>query len=218
MKAIHELFDNNRNWSERMREEDPAFFQRLANQQSPEYLWIGCSDSRVPANQIIGLAPGEVFVHRNVANVVVHTDLNALSVIQYAVDVLQVKHVLVVGHYGCGGVGAALTNRRLGLIDNWLRHVQDVRDLHKPLLDAIEEPAERVNRLCELNVMQQVVNISQTSVLREAWERGQQVKIHGWCYSLANGLVSNLDVSAGSRNEAIEGYRDAVSRLRTQRP
>ncbi|WP_332672138.1 carbonate dehydratase [Aromatoleum sp.] len=217
MKAIHELFENNRNWSERMREEDPAFFRRLANQQSPEYLWIGCSDSRVPANQIIGLAPGEVFVHRNVANVVVHTDLNALSVIQYAVDVLQVKHILVVGHYGCGGVGAALTNRRLGLIDNWLRHVQDVRDLHEPLLSAIEAPAERVNRLCELNVMQQVVNISQTSVLREAWERGQQVMIHGWCYSVANGLVSNLDVSAASRSEALEGYRDAVSRLRAQR-
>jgi len=217
MKAISELFENNRNWSERIRDEDPAFFQRLANQQSPEYLWIGCSDSRVPANQIIGLAPGEVFVHRNVANVVVHTDLNALSVIQYAVDVLQVKHILVVGHYGCGGVGAALTNRRLGLIDNWLRHVQDVRDLHEPILTAIEEPAERVNRLCELNVMQQVVNISQTSVLREAWERGQDVAIHGWCYSLANGLVSDLDVSATSRDEALEGYRDAVARLRTLR-
>ena len=217
MKAINELFENNRNWSERIRAEDPAFFQRLANQQSPEYLWIGCSDSRVPANQIIGLAPGEVFVHRNVANVVVHTDLNALSVIQYAVDVLQVKHILVVGHYGCGGVGAALTNRRLGLIDNWLRHVQDVRDLHEPILTAIEEPAERVNRLCELNVMQQVVNISQTSVLREAWERGQDVAIHGWCYSLANGLVSDLDVSATSRDEALEGYRDAVARLRTLR-
>ena len=218
MKAISELFENNRSWSERIRDEDPAFFRRLANQQSPEYLWIGCSDSRVPANQIIGLAPGEVFVHRNVANVVVHTDLNALSVIQYAVDVLQVKHILVVGHYGCGGVGAALTNRRLGLIDNWLRHVQDVRDLHEPILASVDDPAERVNRLCELNVMQQVVNISQTSVLREAWERGQQVIVHGWCYSLANGLISNLDVSARSRDEALEGYRDAVSRLRALRP
>lgn len=215
MKAIHELFDNNRNWSDKIRHEDPSFFQRLANQQSPEYLWIGCSDSRVPANQIIGLAPGEVFVHRNVANVVVHTDLNALSVIQYAVDVLQVKHVLVVGHYGCGGVGAALTDRRLGLIDNWLRHVQDVRDRHEPILAAIDDPLKRINQLCELNVMQQVVNISQTSVLREAWARGQKVMVHGWCYGLCDGLVRDLDVSAGCRDEALERYRDAVGRIRT---
>jgi len=215
MHEIDQLFTNNRNWSERIRGEDPAYFRRLANQQSPQYLWIGCSDSRVPANQIIGLAPGQVFVHRNVANVVVHTDLNALSVIQYAVDVLQVKHVLVVGHYGCGGVGAALNNSRLGLIDNWLRHVQDVRDLHETMLAAIEDPLLRINRLCELNVMQQVVNISQTSVLREAWERGQPVMIHGWCYGLCDGLVRDLGVSAACRSEALERYRDAVRALRT---
>ncbi|NMG14066.1 carbonate dehydratase [Aromatoleum bremense] len=215
MHEIDQLFTNNRNWSERIRGEDPAYFRRLANQQSPQYLWIGCSDSRVPANQIIGLAPGQVFVHRNVANVVVHTDLNALSVIQYAVDVLQVKHVLVVGHYGCGGVGAALNNSRLGLIDNWLRHVQDVRDLHETMLAAIEDPLLRINRLCELNVMQQVVNISQTSVLREAWERGQPVMIHGWCYGLCDGLVRDLGVSATCRSEALERYRDAVRALRT---
>jgi len=215
MHEIDQLFTNNRNWSERIRGEDPAYFRRLANQQSPQYLWIGCSDSRVPANQIIGLAPGEVFVHRNVANVIVHTDLNALSVIQYAVDVLQVKHILVVGHYGCGGVGAALNNSRLGLIDNWLRHVQDVRDLHETMLTAIEDPLQRINQLCELNVMQQVVNISQTSVLREAWERGQPVMLHGWCYGLCDGLVRDLGVSAASRGEALERYRDAVSALRT---
>ncbi|MCK0507459.1 carbonate dehydratase [Aromatoleum anaerobium] len=215
MHEIDQLFTNNRNWSERIRSEDPAYFRRLANQQSPQYLWIGCSDSRVPANQIIDLAPGEVFVHRNVANVVVHTDLNALSVIQYAVDVLQVKHILVVGHYGCGGVGAALNNSRLGLIDNWLRHVQDVRDLHETMLAAIEDPLQRINQLCELNVMQQVVNVSQTSVLREAWERGQRVMIHGWCYGLCDGLVRDLGVSATCRSEALERYRDAVSALRT---
>ena len=214
MQDIDQLFTNNLTWSERIRAEDPAYFRRLASQQSPEYLWIGCSDSRVPANQIIGLAPGEVFVHRNVANVVVHTDLNALSVIQYAVDVLHVKHILVVGHYGCGGVGAALNNSRLGLIDNWLRHVQDVRDLHDELLAAIEDPVARINQLCELNVMQQVINISQTSVLREAWERGQPVTIHGWCYGLCDGLVRDLKVSAACRSEALERYRDAVRTLR----
>ncbi len=210
---IEQLFDNNRAWSERMREEDATFFSRLANQQSPEYLWIGCSDSRVPANQIIGLAPGEVFVHRNVANVVVHTDLNALSVIQYAVDVLRVKHVLVVGHYGCGGVKAALNNNRLGLIDNWLRHVQDVRDKHEKQLDAIADSTERIDRLCEFNAMQQVINISQTTVLREAWERGQNVAVHAWCYGLKDGLVRNLGMAAHSREEALDQYRDAVEKL-----
>ncbi|ANQ87136.1 carbonate dehydratase [Azoarcus olearius] len=211
---IQLLFDNNKAWSERMHGEDPEYFTRLANQQTPEYLWIGCSDSRVPANQIIGLAPGEVFVHRNVANVVVHTDLNALSVIQYAVDVLRVKHILVVGHYGCGGVKAALNNNRLGLIDNWLRHVQDVRDLHEATLAQIEDPNLRVDRLCEFNAMQQVVNICQTSVLREAWARGQKVNVHAWCYGLKDGLVHDLGIDAGSRDEALEQYRQAVSQVR----
>lgn len=208
--SIENLFENNRAWSERMRASDPAFFSRLVNQQSPEYLWIGCSDSRVPANQIIGLAPGEVFVHRNIANVVVHTDLNALSVIHYAVEILRVKHILVVGHYGCGGVTAALFDNRTGLTDNWLRHVQDVRDRHEAILAAIDDASERVDRLCELNAMQQVVNVCQTSVLREAWARGQSVTVHGWCYSLQNGLINDLKVSANSREEAMVRYRDSV--------
>ena len=211
---LENLFANNRAWSASMHAENPDFFSRLVNQQSPEYLWIGCSDSRVPANQIIGLAPGEVFVHRNIGNVVVHTDLNALSVIHYAVDMLRVKHILVVGHYGCGGVKAALNDNRTGLTDNWLRHVQDVRDRHEAILAAIDEPNERVDRLCELNAMQQVVNVCQTSVLREAWARGQSVTVHGWCYSLQNGLINDLKVSADSREEAMERYRDAVEAMR----
>lgn len=209
---IDHLFTNNKAWSERMHAEDPEFFSRLVQQQSPEYLWIGCSDSRVPANQIIGLAPGEVFVHRNIANVVVHTDLNALSVIHYAVEMLRVKHILVVGHYGCGGVKAALNDNRTGLTDNWLRHVQDVRDRHEAKLAGIDDPLVRVNRLCEFNAMQQVVNVCQTSILREAWARGQQVTVHGWCYSLENGLVNDLKVSASSREEALDRYRDAADK------
>ncbi len=214
MSDIEQLFNANRNWSERIHGEDPEFFSRLLNQQTPEYLWIGCSDSRVPANQIVGLAPGEVFVHRNIANQVVHTDLNALSVIQYAVDVLRVKHILVVGHYGCGGVKAALNNNRLGLIDNWLRHVQDVRDRFQASLAEVDDPNERVDRMCELNVMQQVVNVSQTSVLREAWQRGQNVTVHGWCYALSDGLIRDLKVSTRCVEEAQEVYRDAVDNLR----
>lgn len=209
---LENLFANNKAWSERMHAENPEFFSRLVNQQSPEYLWIGCSDSRVPANQIIGLAPGEVFVHRNIANVVVHTDLNALSVIHYAVEMLRVKHILVVGHYGCGGVKAALNDNRTGLTDNWLRHVQDVRDRHEAKLAGIDDANERVNRLCELNAMQQVVNVCQTSVLREAWARGQSVTVHGWCYSLENGLINDLNVSAASREEAMERFRDALEK------
>ena len=210
---IDHLFANNKAWAERMHAEDPDFFSRLVNQQSPEYLWIGCSDSRVPANQIIGLAPGEVFVHRNIANVVVHSDLNALSVIHYAVEFLRVKHILVVGHYGCGGVKAALHDNRTGLTDNWLRHIQDVRDRQEAKLAHIEDTGARVNRLCELNAMQQVVNVCQTSILREAWARGQNVTVHGWCYSLENGLVTDLQVSSTSREEAMDRFRDAVERL-----
>jgi len=212
--SLENLFANNKAWSESMHAENPEFFSRLVNQQSPEYLWIGCSDSRVPANQIIGLAPGEVFVHRNIGNVVVHTDLNALSVIHYAVEMLRVKHILVVGHYGCGGVKAALYDNRTGLTDNWLRHVQDVRDRHEAILAAIDDSNERVNRLCELNAMQQVVNVCQTSVLREAWARGQGVTVHGWCYSLENGLINDLKVSANSREEAMERYREVVESMR----
>lgn len=211
-QSIEHLFTNNKNWSERMHAEDPEFFTRLVNQQSPEYLWIGCSDSRVPANQVVGLAPGEVFVHRNIANVVVHTDLNALSVIHYAVEMLRVKHILVVGHYGCGGVKAAMNDNRTGLTDNWLRHIQDVRDRHLDRLERIEDPVARADRLCELNAMHQVVNVCQTSVLREAWQRGQSVTVHGWCYSLQDGLVRDLGVSACDREEAVERYRDAAER------
>lgn len=212
-QTIEHLFANNKAWSERMHAEDPEFFARLVKQQSPEYLWIGCSDSRVPANQIIGLAPGEVFVHRNIANVVVHTDLNALSVIHYAVEMLRVKHILVVGHYGCGGVKAALNDNRTGLTDNWLRHVQDVRDRHEERLAQIDDPNARLDRMCELNAIHQVVNVCQTSVLREAWQRGQGVTVHAWCYSLDDGLVRNLGVSARSREEAMELYRGAVERI-----
>lgn len=212
-QSIEHLFANNKNWSERMHSEDPEFFTRLVNQQSPEYLWIGCSDSRVPANQVIGLAPGEVFVHRNIANVVVHTDLNALSVIHYAVEILRVKHILIVGHYGCGGVKAAMNDNRTGLTDNWLRHIQDVRDRHIERLERFTDPSERADRLCELNAMHQVVNVCQTSVLREAWQRGQGVTVHGWCYSLQDGLVRDLGVSSHTREEAVERYRDAVGRI-----
>jgi len=212
-QTIDHLFANNKNWSERMHSEDPEFFSRLVNQQSPEYLWIGCSDSRVPANQIVGLAPGEIFVHRNIANVVVHSDLNALSVIHYAVEMLRVKHILVVGHYGCGGVKAALFDNRTGLTDNWLRHVQDVRDRHDSRLAQVDDPKARIDRLCELNAMQQVVNICQTSVLRDAWARGQTVTVHGWCYALEDGLVRDLNVSAGSREEAVERYGDALGKM-----
>ena len=212
IRKLDHLFEANRQWSERVHAEDPQFFSRLATQQSPEYLWIGCSDSRVPANQIIDLAPGEVFVHRNVANVVVHSDLNALSVIQYAVDVLRVKHILVVGHYGCGGVTAAYNNNRVGLVDNWLRHVQDVRDDHAAALERIAERTVRLDRLCELNVMQQVINIGHTTVLREAWGRGQAVTVHGWCYSLDNGLVTDLDISIDRRDRIGETYREALAK------
>ena len=211
-QTIEHLFGNNKAWSERKHSEDPEFFTRLVNQQSPEYLWIGCSDSRVPANQIVGLAPGEVFVHRNIANVVVHTDLNALSVIHYAVAILRVKHILVVGHYGCGGVKAALNDNHTGLTDNWLRHVQDVRDRHETRLAQIDDADERLNRMCELNAIHQVVNVCQTSILREAWQRGQSVTVHAWCYSLNDGLIRDLGVSANSRDEALELYRGAVER------
>jgi carbonic anhydrase len=195
MNRVDHLIANNQAWARRTVERDPEFFTRLAGQQSPEYLWIGCSDSRVPANEIVDLLPGELFVHRNVANVVVHTDLNCLSVMQFAVDVLKVKHILVVGHYGCGGVQAALHNQRLGLIDNWLRHVQDVAEKHRPELDAIADPGRRAARLCELNVVEQVANVSATTVVQGAWDRGQELTVHGWVYGLEDGLVRDLGVS-----------------------
>jgi carbonic anhydrase len=210
---LNTLLQKNREWAAGVRERDPQFFERLRNQQSPEYLWIGCADSRVPANEITGLLPGEVFVHRNVANVVVHTDLNCLSAVQFAVDVLKVKHILVVGHYGCGGVKAALTNQRFGLVDNWIRHVQDVRDKFRTLLDAHAEIDTRVDRLCELNVVEQVLNVCETTVLRDAWAREQEVTVHGWIYGVGDGILRDLNVSVAKESETTESYTEAVRSL-----
>ncbi len=196
-----ELFERNRNWAAAMVAEDPTFFKTLAAQQSPEYLWIGCSDSRVPANELLGLAPGELFVHRNIANVVVHSDLNCLTVLQFAIDVLKVKHVIICGHYGCSGVHAAMTNRRVGLADNWLRHVQDVQQKHERYLGDVLPARERADRLCELNVTEQVVNVAQTTVVQDAWERGQQLSIHGWVYGLQDGLLRDLGMSVSGADQ-----------------
>jgi len=211
MPDLRDLLERNRLWAEGLRASDPEFFKRLSEQQAPKYLWIGCSDSRVPANQIIDMAPGEVFVHRNVANVVVHTDLNALSTIQFAVDVLKVEHILVVGHYGCGGVLAVLEERRLGLVDNWLRHVDDVKHKHADSLGALATLGARHDRLCELNVVEQVANVCQTTIVRDAWERGQKLIVHGWIYSLGDGRVRDLrmhvpglDALAAARTNAYE--------------
>jgi carbonic anhydrase len=194
MKTLKKIFDNNRVWADDIRAREPEFFRELARQQSPEYLWIGCSDSRVPATQLAGLSPGELFVHRNVANLVIHTDLNCLSVMQYAVEVLRVRHVIVCGHYGCGGVQAALENASLGLIDNWLRHVQDVSAKHSSALADASDAAARLKMLCELNVVEQVLNACRTTVVQSAWERGQELSVHGWIYSLDDGLLRDLDV------------------------
>ncbi len=214
MRYLPELFENNRAWVHEVTARDPDFFRRLAEIQSPKYLWIGCSDSRVPANQITGLQPGEVFVHRNVANAVVHTDLNCLSVIQFAVDVLAVDHVIVCGHYGCGGVKAALTGERLGLIDNWLRHVQDVRDKHADLLAPEMSLAARWERLCELNVIEQVRNVSQTSIVRDAWARGRELIVHGWIYRLSDGRLRDLGVSMERNGDLESAYSGGLARLR----
>jgi carbonic anhydrase len=211
--SLDHLLNNNRAWAARMERERPGFFSKLAHQQSPKYLWIGCSDSRVPANEITGLDPGEVFVHRNVANVVVHSDLNALSVIQFAVDVLKVKHIIVVGHYGCSGVGAALRGDRIGLCDNWLRHVQDVRQKHDARLSILTDAAARGDRLCELNVVEQVANVCQTTMVQDAWERGQDLTVHGWVYGLHDGLVHDLEFSATSADEALARYMAALANL-----
>ncbi len=194
MRFLPHLFANNKAWAEALTRHDPDFFLRLSRQQSPEYLWIGCSDSRVPANEIIGLAPGELFVHRNIANVVVHTDLNCLSVMQFAVDVLKVRHIIVCGHYGCSGVSAALYRDRIGVSDNWLRHVQDVGAKHEAALSGLAD-TERADRLCELNVAEQVANVCHTTVVRDAWDKGQELAVHGWIYRLQDGLLRDLDVT-----------------------
>ncbi|MDQ6621494.1 MAG: carbonate dehydratase [Pseudomonadota bacterium] len=209
-RALAELFAKNRAWALDMTRQDPEFFSRLATQQAPQYLWIGCSDSRVPANQIVGLLPGEMFVHRNVANVVVHTDLNCLSTVQFAVDVLRVSHIIVCGHYGCGGVLAALRDDKLGLVDNWLRHVQDVRWKHQAELDALPSEVTQHQRLCELNVIEQVVNVSQTTVVHDAWQRGQALTVHGWIYDVQDGLLRDLGMCIGAQEELPMALRSAV--------
>ena len=215
-KQLNDLFAHNRRWAAEMQTNQPGFFTRLSTQQTPKYMWIGCSDSRVPANQITGLEPGEVFVHRNVANVVVHSDLNALSTVQFAVERLKVSHVMVVGHYGCSGVQAALEGARIGLADNWLRHIQDVRDRHSGILDGLDAQ-QRADALCELNVIEQVLNVSQTTVLQDAWLRGQDVTVHGWIYGLHDGLLKDLKVTVEG-NLAIEAsYARAIASVSSSR-
>lgn len=214
--ALDQLFANNREWAEAMIAKDSNFFKRLVSQQAPEYLWIGCSDSRVPANEIVNLLPGELFVHRNVANVVVHTDLNCLSVIQFAIDLLKVKHILVVGHYGCSGVHTAMTDRRIGLADNWLRHVKDVHEKNERYLgEAIPTP-KRQDRLCELNVIEQVVNVCETTIVQDAWARGQELTVHGWAYRLETGLVNDLGMSISSDEEVNIRYAKSLTRYSSE--
>jgi len=211
MKDLKRLLDQNRAWAENINASDPDFFPTLAKQQSPRYLWIGCSDSRVPATQLVGMVPGEMFVHRNVANVVDHTDFNCLSVMQYAIDVLKVDHVIVCGHHSCGGVKAAMDNLQLGLIDNWLRHVQDVLHEHEELLAKVTDENERLDRLCELNVIEQVLNVGRTTIVRSAWQRGQELVVHGWIYGLENGLLRDLNVSIDNAEGLADVYRGAIS-------
>ena len=220
MRLLPHLFDNNRAWAAATAARDPDFFGRLARQQAPRYMWIGCSDSRVPANEIVGLLPGEMFVHRNVANVVVHTDLNCLSTIQFGVDVLRVSDIIVCGHYRCGGVLAALRRETLGLVDNWLRHVADVGLKHQAQLDGLATEAERHDRLCELNVIEQVVNVSQTTVVRDAWQRGQGLAVHGWVYDVADGLLQDLEICVTAEGDlpgAAERARTRLARPRSAR-
>ena len=217
MQDLSHLFENNRLWAQRIVERDPDFFQSLTAQQSPSHLWIGCADSRVPANEIVGLLPGELFVHRNVANVVVHTDLNCLSVLQYAVDVLRAGDVIVCGHYGCGGVRAAYERAKFGLIDNWLRHVQDVRQKHAAWLDAIPETAAAMDRLCELNVLEQALNVCATTIVQDAWARGQALRVHTVIYDLGDGLLRDVGLNASSSREAAAAYDAALTAIRRQR-
>lgn len=212
MKDLQELLTKNREWAEGIKARDPEFFNALAQQQTPRYFWIGCSDSRVPATQLVGLHAGDMFVHRNVANVVVHTDFNCLSALQFAVDVLNVDHVIVCGHYGCGGIKAAMQNLQLGLIDNWLRHVQDVMHNHEVLLATIKDEAQRLDRLCELNVVEQVLNVSRTTIVENAWSRGQELAVHGWIYGIGDGLLRDLNICVTSQSELASAYEAAVGR------
>jgi carbonic anhydrase len=212
---LEELFDSNRLWARQTEARTPGFFTSLLKQQAPQYLWIGCADSRVPANDLVGLLPGELFVHRNVANVVVHSDLNCLSVIQFATDLLKVKHIIIVGHSGCGGVAAALHDTRIGLADNWIRHVQDVRNRHQAWLETIDE-SQRVNALCELNVVEQALNACQTTVVQDAWHRKQELVIHGWVYGLHNGLLQDLHMTVTSAEETVPAYEKAIASVRSR--
>lgn len=210
MKSLSYLFERNRAWADQVRQQQPDFFERLANQQSPKYLWIGCSDSRVPANQIVGLLPGEVFVHRNVANVVVHTDFNCLSVIQYAVEILRIEHIVVCGHYGCGGVAAAMQSHEFGLIDNWLRHIKDVYSKHESRFANLG-PEASLDKLCELNVIEQVHNVCHTTIVQQAWREGRPLAVHGWVYSLTDGLLKDLKVTVDEQSEIEPIYRTAIA-------
>jgi carbonic anhydrase len=207
MRILKNLFDNNKKWAAKIKETEPDFFEKLSRQQNPEYLWIGCSDSRVPSNQIVDMLPGEIFVHRNIANVVIHTDLNCLSVIQFAVEVLKVKHIIVCGHYGCGGIKAAIGKKSYGLIDTWLRHIKDVYRYHQERLDAIKDDQERLNLLCELNVIEQVANVCHTSIVQKAWKAGQDLSVHGWIYSIEDGILKDMDVCVDGVCEISDTYR-----------
>ena len=211
--SLAHLFDNNRRWAQRTTNQDPTFFSNLAEQQNPEYLWIGCADSRVPANELIGLLPGEVFVHRNIANLLVHSDLNCLSVLQYAVEVLQVKHIIICGHYGCGGVAAVFHNRRFGLVDNWLRHIHDTQTKYHALLASVADESARLNRLCELNVIDQIFSAAQTTVIQDAWARGQSVTVHGWVYDLHDGLLHSLGLEVSSADDLQQQSQAVFARM-----
>jgi carbonic anhydrase len=217
VNSLEELLENNRRWAKKMEAGRPGFFTGLLQQQAPQYLWIGCADSRVPANELVDLAPGQLFVHRNVANVVVHSDLNCLSVVQFATDVLQVKHIIVVGHSQCGGVIAALEDRRIGLADNWIRHVQDVRNRHAAWLDTVPR-TDRVNALCELNVVEQALNVCQTTIVQDAWQRGQELVVHGWVYGLHNGLLQDLAMTVSRLDDAGVAYETALAAVRSRYP
>ncbi|WP_417226523.1 carbonate dehydratase [Amphritea sp.] len=217
MKRLTQLLDSNRQWAEQINQDDPHFFETLAQQQAPEYLWIGCSDSRVPANEIVGMLPGELFVHRNVSNLVIHTDMNCLSVIQYAVQVLKVKHIMVVGHYGCGGVKAALESTPHGLIDNWLRQIRKVNQKHRDLLSAWDHSHQRLDRLCELNVIEQAFNVCETTIVQDAWAEGQDLTVHGWIYGLNDGLVNDLEFNASEDEEVETQYNLAISKIEALR-
>ncbi len=213
---LHELFESNRRWARDIEASRPGFFTRLMNQQAPQYLWIGCADSRVPANEIVDLLPGDLFVHRNVANVVVHSDLNCLSVMEFAVDHLHVKHIIVVGHYGCSGVRAAMDNRRIGIADNWLRHVQDVCNRHQAWLDSIADHSRRLEAMCELNVLEQALNVCRTTVVQSAWERGQSVTVHGWVYGLHNGLIEDLSMTVDTAESVLTAFNEALQALKAR--